>query len=76
MKPIEVNLRVDLVVGPHVHCSLFVAGASCGKLIFGIEEYNLIELAMRRGIRHPDSNLLNKFDAEVYVEWIEQQGKK
>lgn len=37
----RINIRLDRADSQHTHCTLFMNGASCGKLIFRNEEYEV-----------------------------------
>lgn len=69
--PQTVNLRVDYVNDQHVHCSLFMNGVNCGKLIFRTGEYQIFTAAIGLGCKQTNGHLIDKSDEEIFLKYYE-----
>jgi hypothetical protein len=68
------TFRVDRVEGDHVHCTLFMNGASCGNLCFRVGEYQVFGAALLMGAEASGNHLAVYSDDAVFVKWARAQG--
>ena len=71
-----VNLRVDSANNEHIHCTLFMNGASCGTLCFRVGEYQLFTTALLMGAQQTRGQLLDQSDKHIFTEWARKGDKK
>ena len=67
-----VNLRVDKILEPHVHATLFMNGKNLGKLVFDIGEYQIFSTIILMGVRRTFGNVVDISDYSIFQKWAER----